>query len=54
MEIGAAAFSNCTKLKTIKYEGTTQQWKEIDFGEGWAENVPEIEVICSNGRVSIN
>ena len=51
--IGETAFYNCVSLKTIEFEGTTAQWNAILKGDRWAEGVPATEVICSDGKVSL-
>lgn len=51
--IGGHAFKSCTSLVSIVFKGTTEQWNEIEFGEEWYYNISAIEVICSNGTVTI-
>lgn len=54
VSIGFNAFAACGKLNYIAFEGTTEQWNEIEKGEGWNKNVPATEVICSDGTVSLS
>lgn len=51
--IGLNAFTHCTSLTSITFEGTVEQWNAISFGDYWNTNVPAIEVICSDGTVSM-
>lgn len=44
-KIGDYSFFDCAKLNTIIYEGTIQQWKKIEKGEGWDLDSP-IKIIC--------
>lgn len=50
----ASAFGDCTSLTSITFEGTVEQWNEIEKLSSWNSNVPATEVICSNGTVSLN
>ena len=51
--IGSYAFSGCTSLATINFKGTVVQWKAIEKGNHWNQDVPATEVICSDGTVSL-
>ena len=51
--IGYGAFHNCPLLTSISFEGTVEQWNDIEKGEYWNYNVPATEVVCSNGVVSL-
>ena len=59
-EIGERAFAqdgwenyNFRDLSKITYNGTVAEWNEIELGENWCNNIPAIEVICSDGKVVI-
>ena len=52
--IGNAAFFDCTSLTSINYEGTVEQWGEINKGDSWNYNVPATQVICSDGVIELN
>lgn len=52
--IGDIAFSDCSSLTSITYDGTTEQWNNIERGVLWNNSVPATEVICSNGTVSLS
>ena len=47
------AFYDCTSLTIINFEGTVEQWNAIDFSDKWNSGVPTIEVICSDGTVTL-
>ena len=51
--IGNSAFYYCTRLTSITFEGTVEQWNAITKGYDWKYNVPATEVVCSNGTVSL-
>lgn len=53
--IAEEAFAQCTKLTTIIYQGTVEQWNQINLASNWlgAGEVPAVEVICTNGTVSL-
>ena len=51
--IGSEMFDSCTSLTSITFNGTIAQWKAIEKGSAWKNNVPAKEVICTDGRVSI-
>lgn len=52
--IGKQAFNNCTKLTTINYAGTQEEWNNsITLGEDWNEGCPEITVTCTDGTVIV-
>ena len=52
--IGYYAFNECYSLASITFRGSAEQWNIISKGRGWSYGVPTLEVICSDGRVSIN
>jgi len=52
--IGEGAFSNCTSLTQITYEGTMEQWNQITLGEEWNSGVPATTIKCKDGNVSLN
>ena len=45
--IGAEAFSGCSNLTTINYEGSKSQWNSITKGENW-DNGVEYTVNCQD------
>ena len=52
-QIGYDAFSGCKSLKEITYQGTKEQWNEIDLGRDW-HNESEIKLIhCTNGDIEL-
>ena len=51
--IGDYAFYYCGGLTTIIFNGTIAQWNQIEREVGWNRDVPAIEVICTNGKVSL-
>ena len=46
---GGIAFSGCTKLKTIVYQGTVAQWHAIEKGPTWAQRTGDFTVACTDG-----
>ncbi|MCR5189067.1 MAG: leucine-rich repeat domain-containing protein, partial [Treponema sp.] len=51
--LGAFAFSKCTSLTDITFNGTTEQWNNIDKNSTWKNNVPATQVTCSDGTISL-
>ena len=52
-EIDDYTFYGCKSLKTIKFDGTVEQWNSVEKGEKWNDDVPATVVVCSDGEVSI-
>ena len=46
--IGRDAFANCTSLESIEYGENLAQWKAVEKGVDWNENVPAMIVNCSD------
>ena len=51
--IEESAFNDCSSLTSITFNGTKAQWKGIDLGEDWNDNVPTKVVHCTDGDVKI-
>ena len=51
--IGVSAFEGCKSLNSITFQGTIAQWKEIEFGDGWNDEIPTNIVHCTDGDVEI-
>jgi hypothetical protein len=47
------AINDCSNLSIIKYAGTKEQWKAIDFGPGWIRSCPAQTITCSDGELSL-
>jgi hypothetical protein len=47
------AFSCCFSLRTITYNGTQEQWKNIQLHHRWNDHVPAKVVHCTDGDVEI-
>ena len=47
------AFGSCTGLTEITFNGTTEEWNQIELGTDWNYEVPAEEVTCTNGTVSL-
>lgn len=52
-DIGANAFAGCHSLTKIQYSGTQSQWEAIEKNDGWNDNAPIREIICSDGVISL-
>ena len=48
--IGCRSFANCPNLEEIRYEGTVEEWSEIDICDTWKEGA-EVEVKDVNGQI---
>ncbi len=53
-EISRFAFYNCQDLREIYYEGTIEQWQQIHIEKHWKYGTPAVQVICTNGTISVN
>ena len=51
--IGMWAFCECESLTTITFQGTIAQWKKIELGNGWNDDIPAKVVHCTDGDVKI-
>ena len=51
-KIGTFAFSGCTGLKTINYDGTMAQWNSINKVDGWSYGAGVFTVVCSDGVIT--
>ncbi len=51
--IEAYAFQGCTSLTSVFFEGTIDQWNEIELGYRWNYSVPATCVQCSDGTVPL-
>ena len=50
--IGGWAFDGCTNLTSITYYGSKEQWKAINFGDGWDNNTGDYIVTCDDGTIA--
>ena len=50
--IGNYCFSNCPALVEIVFNGTIEQWNEIEKGEKWDEGTDNYSVICFDGTIT--
>ncbi len=51
--IGDKAFSGCSALTNITYQGTTVQWSaSVSKGSGWNENTGNYRVFCTNNSLA--
>lgn len=51
--IGEGVFSGCRGLTSVSFEGTKAEWNAITKGNGWKNNSPFTEVVCSDGTVGV-
>lgn len=47
------AFSGCESLTSITFRGAIAQWKKIELGDGWNNDIPAKVVHCTDGDVKI-
>ena len=48
-----SAFSGCESLTSITFQGAIAQWKKIELGDGWNNDIPATVVHCTDGDVEI-
>lgn len=51
--IGVGEWMGTSKLTSIIYLGTMDQWNAITLEDGWNQNCPEITVTCTDGTITI-
>ena len=51
--IGEQAFRDCSSLTSITFNGTKAQWKGIELGDDWKDEVPTKVIHCTDGEVKI-
>lgn len=44
-----SAFSRCTDLTDITFQGTMQQWNNISKGTDWNYNTGSYTITCTDG-----
>ena len=52
-KISAFAFFACKSLLVINFDGTVEEWNGINKSSLWNDSASVIEVICSDGTVSV-
>ena len=52
IEIGPAIMEDSANLETIIYNGTVDQWGEIDKHSSWDLNSAEYTIYCTDGEIS--
>lgn len=50
--IGSSAFSGCSGLKEIHYNGTMAQWYAVKKGYNWNSNTGSYTVYCTDGNLT--
>lgn len=51
--IGDGAFDYSTALMNITFNGTTEEWNEIDIAANWKAMVTVTKVVCTDGEVDL-
>ena len=51
--IGEKAFASCTRLGSLRFDGTAEQWSNVQKHSNWAEGILATHVQCTNGIVEI-
>lgn len=51
-EIDYVAFKRCEKLNTIKYNGTKQQWYQLNKCYLWDDDTSEYTITCTDGELT--
>lgn len=50
--IGMSAFEYCSNLKEIKFNGTKEQWENINKGRDWNRVTGNYTITCTDGSIS--
>ena len=51
-KIGTNAFNSCTNLTAINFEGTKEQWSNINLSDGWKDS-SLTTIHCSDGDITL-
>lgn len=51
--ISIDAFSGCTSLNSINYEGTIEEWNNIDIDNLWCQDSAITTIHCSDGDIQL-
>ena len=51
--IGDYAFSRCSKLSSMYFNGTTEQWNSVKKGYSWNYGIKALVVHCSDGDANL-
>ena len=51
--ISGNAFGNCRKIEKLKYEGTVEEWNNINKSNGWNSDSNITKVKCTDGEVDV-
>ena len=49
-KIGERAFANCPRLSVISFNGTVEEWNNIDKGDDWFDSY-YVEIYCTDGKL---
>lgn len=52
--IHECVFSDCTSLESINYEGTIEEWNNIDIDSSWHDGSAITTIHCSDGDIDLN
>ena len=44
-------FENCSELEEILFNGTKEEWEEIELNDDWNKGIKALAVKCTNGYV---
>lgn len=50
-KIDAGAFLNCSNLRSLHFDGTIEQWNNIELGNDWCYGTQITGVICADGSI---
>lgn len=53
VSVGASAFSECRNLDSITFAGTSTEWKKVEFGTNWRNNVKTNKVYCAGDNTDV-
>ena len=52
ISIGDNIFDNCRYLLSITFEGTVDQWRQVEISSGWRA-IPATYIQCTDGQVAV-
>ena len=50
--IGSYALCDCSKLASVTFEGTIEQWNAIEKASHWNYNTGDYTIYCTDGEIA--
>ena len=50
MNLGSNLFYGCTELKTVRWQGTHEQWESVGKASDWMYGAESVQVVCAEDK----